>query len=268
VLELLREGLIEPDMAMGTAESLKTHPDLTERVIRLVRKGKINPSYLIMVGPIVDDAGKNAIAKMRELTGKPGRIPTLREIVGHEADIARAIEGIATHRIGEPFKANVVVAGPRDRFYISLNPTPEEVRGMLGRGRKKLPVWRFVKPMIGSVMLEPAGDALMVREIQTGMFERNLPSKLKRRYNKWPEIMMEQVEDYARRHGFTRIVMPTALAIYSHHGGMSPFTSHQLYTELPKRAGFSLKERAPDFSAMPHHMFWERKVPHGRTRNR
>ncbi|MFC2149079.1 helix-turn-helix domain-containing protein [Candidatus Auribacterota bacterium] len=109
------------------------------------------------------------------------------------------------------------------------------------------------QPELGSIQMVMKGKTLIMTEIQNHWVarnERDITPHLIRKYHSWPVIAMLALEDYARRHGFTEIIIPGQDYIYRRYGIVRGRKEKKefyreldwLYEELPGLLGYEPKK--------------------------
>jgi hypothetical protein len=187
---------------------------------------------------------------------------TYAELNGILGDLRRQSELM---REGVEFGAEIKKAPvfQKGGITIAAYPTEHEIKTVEAKTKtgSKPGVGGHVEGAIGYVRFHKMGDAIAIENMQSDIHEAHLPSALRKRYGTWADVLMSSVEKYAKEHGFKRIIMTTADDQMLGWTDLSPLTAHSLYSELPKKKGFALKEGQKSIGAFPMlFKWWEKKV--------
>ncbi|GEM_PF-4351982 len=116
---------------------------------------------------------------------------------------------------------------------------------------------------LGYVKLYPIGKTLYVINIQSSIFSPHVKVRpsLKKRLKKWAEVLLDAVEEYAKRNGYERVAITPANFQVRRWESINPRVAHELYTELPMKKGYSLKQLGrKDICGVDESIFWVKKI--------
>ena len=124
--------------------------------------------------------------------------------------------------------------------------------------------WPSLMPgSIGYAKVYPVGKTLIVYNIQSEVFSPKSMSnaKIRKKLKEWKHVLMDAVEEYARRHGFERVAV-TPARFQIKRWRFSPDVMHEIYTELPYSRGYKLKETRPyKIDNLVEKIFWVKELP-------
>jgi hypothetical protein len=194
-------------------------------------------------------------------------VPELEELLAKDelsyAEINEAIRGIRAQAElaskGAGFGAKITASGlnPEVEAALVVVPTEHEIKTV--KGKRGI----HMKDSLAYLRFYPKGDALVVGNLQSQVSNVGLPAAVRKRYEKSPEVLLSSLEDYAKKRGYKRILITPAnwqLERWKDWRA-SALTIDPIYTALPKKHGFALKEEELEIEkGHKSKLWWEKKI--------